>query len=499
MGQENNIVIPDGIVPLNYEGERVGYLAVAIQGANIDQVLELAPRLHDGKLIIAEIDEENNARNGQILYDDKTLLRFAHLKSTGEKLQGLDNGVIWDAYQKQPFGSVANTEGDKHFYYIEYFPYPDSLTSWVIINEVEDSAFSTPFESIRKGIWGLAGIAVFGSLFLAHFASRAISTPIMHLAENLKTFADGKKAIAIKSDIDEIQQSSESFNYMAEKLEQALRERIKAENMMIQNAKLASLGQMAAGIGHEINNPLNNIRSLSRLIYRDLEKNLKQIDHKQNESSHEFEAMLDDIRSLDEEVLRASEIVQGVLSFSRQIPAKEFRAISLADLLKNLEGLVKQEARRAQVKLVGIDEITAHDNVMILGDQVKLQQALVNILLNAIQASSEADSPLGETNLPLQHPQQKQIDLSLSLDQKNMTLSIRDHGPGIDETIMDQIFDPFFTTKDVGQGTGLGLSISLGIVQNHKGQLTIENARDGGAIVNIILPLLNTQQKIAEK
>ena len=504
MGQENNIVIPDGVVPLNYKGERVGYLAVAIQGANIDQVLELAPRLHNGKLLIAEIDEENNARNGQILYDDKTFLRFAHLKSTGEKLQNLDNGVIWDAYQKQSFGSVANTEGDKHFYYIEYFPYPDSLTSWVIINEVQDSAFSTPFERIRKGIWGLAGIAVFGSLFLAHFASRAISTPIMRLAENLKTFADGKKAIAIKSDIDEIQESSESFNYMAEKLEQALRERIKAENMMMQNAKLASLGQMAAGIGHEINNPLNNIRSLSRLIYRDLEKNIQQTDHKKNESAHDFDTMLDDIRSLDEEVLRASEIVQGVLSFSRQIPGKEFRAISLADLLKNLEGLVKQEARRAQVKLVGIDEITACDNVMILGDQVKLQQALVNILLNAIQASSEVDSPLRETLLqdtllPLQHSQQKQIDLTLSLDQKNMTLSIRDHGPGIDETIMDQIFDPFFTTKDVGQGTGLGLSISLGIVQNHNGQLTIENARDGGAIVNIIIPLLHTQQKIVEK
>ena len=489
-GQENNVVIPDGVIPLNYEDERVGYLAVAIKGANIDQVLELATRLHNGKLLIAEIDEENRVRNGQILYDDNTLLRFADLKSTLEKLQNLDNGVIWDAYQEQPYGSVANTKGDKHYYYMEYFPYPDSLTSWIIVNEVQDTAFSTPFESIRKGIWGLACIAALGSLFLAHFASRAISTPILHLAENLKTFADGKKAIAIKSDIDEMQESSESFNYMAEKLEQALQERIRAENMMIQNAKLASLGQMAAGIGHEINNPLNNIRSLSRLIQRDLEKNSKQAHQQDNESADTFDAMLEDIRSLDEEVLRASEIVQGVLSFSRQIPDKEFKAICLSNLLRNLEGLVKQEAKRAQVKIVGIDDISAHDSIMILGDLGKLQQALVNILLNAIQASSETDVVFQD-----KYPRQKQIDISLTLEslssgEKNVAIAVRDYGPGIDETIMDQIFDPFFTTKEVGRGTGLGLSISLGIVQNHKGQLNIENAADGGAVVNIKLPVM---------
>ena len=485
MGQENNIVIPDGVVPLNYEGERVGYLAVAIRGANIDQILELATRLYGGKLLIAEIDEENAVRNGQILYDDNTFLRFAHLKSTVEKLQSLDSGVIWDAYQVRPYGSVASPDINKRYYYIEYFPYPDSLISWVIVNEIQDAAFSRPFESIRMGIWGLACIAAFSSLFLAHFASRVIATPIMHLAENLKTFADGKKAIAIKSGIDEIQESSESFNYMAEKLEQAQQERIKAENMMIQNAKLASLGQMAAGIGHEINNPLNNIRSLSRLIHRDLDKSREHLCHQESLSVHAFDAMLDDIHSLDEEVLRASEIVQGVLSFSRQIPDKEFKAIYLADLLKNLEGLVKQEAKRAQVKLVGMDEITANTSIMVLGDKGKLQQALVNILLNAIQASSDAVQQGQEINLSLKIQE-------LSRAEKNIILTVRDHGSGINDTIMDQIFDPFFTTKAVGQGTGLGLSISLGIVQNHKGQLNIENAAGGGAMVHIVLPVLNS-------
>ncbi len=513
MGPENNIVIPDAVVPLNYEGKRVGYLAVAIRGGNIDQVLELAARLHDGKLIIAEVDEENTVRNGQILYNDNTLLRFAHLKSTLENLQSLDSGVIWDAYQEQPYGSVADSAEDKHYYYIEYFPYPNSLTSWVIVNEVQDTAFSTPFESIRVGIWLLAGIAALSSLFLAHFASRAISTPIMHLADNLKTFADGKKPIAINSDIDEMQDSSESFNYMAVKLEQALQERIKAENLMIQNAKLASLGQMAAGIGHEINNPLNNIRSLSRLIHRDLEHARNDVQNQECVSDEVFDTMLDDIHSLDEEVLRASEIVQGVLSFSRQIPEKEFKLICLADLFKNLEGLVKQEAKRSQVKLVGIADMITYDKVMIMGDQGKLQQALVNILLNAIQASAENDTIHFEKAVPevaqkksvlLKNSWPKKVELFLESDSseqkpENIILKIRDYGSGVDDAIIDRIFDPFFTTKEVGKGTGLGLSISLGIIQNHNGQLMIKNTSEGGAIVSIILPIIKSEKPIVQK
>ena len=496
MGQDNNIVIPDGVIPLMYKGRRVGHLAVTISGGHIDQLLELAARRYNGQLLIAEIDEENKVRNGQILYNDKTLLRFEQLKSTVEKIQNLDDGLIWDAYQEQPYGSVANVSENKHYYYMEYFPYPDSLTSWIIVSEVQDSAFTSPFERIRTGIWVLASIAALSSLFLAHFASRAISTPIMRLAENLKTYADGKSPIAIKSNIDEMQESSESFTYMAQKLEQEQQERIKAEDMMIQSAKLASLGQLAAGIGHEINNPLNNIRSLSRLMRRDLENSLKKNTHKVvssgNGSDKHFESMLesilDDLKSLDEEVIRASDIVQGVLSFARQIPDKEFIRINMVDLLKTLEGLVKQEARRAKVQLVGIDVIQQRGSVIIMGDQGKLQQALVNILLNAIHANAFANAFTGSDRNGKEQ-KSSQIELSLDVSDQRMMLFIRDHGPGIDDYVIDRIFDPFFTTKDLGQGTGLGLSIALGIIQNHKGQLSIENAEHDGAIVKIELPI----------
>ncbi len=469
LGQETNSVIPDGIVPLNFNGHRVGYLAITIQGDRIDQILELSTHLYNGLLLIAEIDEENTVRNGQILYNDNNLSGFTQPKSTTEKLQNLDGGTVWDAYQQSPYGLAISNNNKQSYYYIEYFPYPDSLTSWLIISEIQQQAFSTPFEHIRTGIWLLSGIAVLGSLLLAHLASRAISTPISHLAENLKTFAEGQRPKKIKSPIDEIQQSSASFDYMAKTLNTAQQERQKAEKMMLQSAKLASLGQMAAGIGHEINNPLNNIRSLSRLIRRSLEQ---QVDNKKDARGN---VMLEDICSLDEEVVRASEIVQGVLSFSRQIPDKEFSPISLAELLKTLTALVKQEAKRAQVSIAYNDEHITQNKHMILGDKGKLQQALVNILLNAIQASKPGDS----------------IELSVDTgqDKDTIILSLRDHGSGIDNTIKDQIYDPFFTTKEVGKGTGLGLSISLGIIQTHKGQLSIESAQGGGVLVMVMLPL----------
>ncbi len=475
MGQEKNTVIPDGIVPLNYNGYRVGYLAITINGTNIDQVLELATRLYNGQLIIAEIEEENKVRNGQILFSDATQLHFADLKSTTEKLQTLSNGIIWDAYQEAPYGSISLPSGH-NYYYIEYYPYANSLTSWLIMSDIQQKAFSSPFDNIRIAIWVLTGIAVLGSLFLANFISHSIATPIMHLADNLKTFSEYPHALTIKSPIDEIQESSESFNYMAKTLYKAQQERLKAEKMMLQNAKLASLGQMAAGIGHEINNPLNNIRSLARLIRRTLEK--------KPYTDQNFEKiqtdMLEDMISLDEEVVRASDIVQGVLSFSRQIPAKSFTQIYLSDLVKNLTGLVKQEAKRANVSIMGIEDIIAQDKLMILGDQGKLQQALVNILLNAIQASQPED----------------QIDVALSLvrykTHQSITLSFRDYGKGIDDAIKEQIFDPFFTTKEVGQGTGLGLSISLGIINNHKGTLSIENMPESdGVVVLVTLPLIS--------
>lgn len=495
VGNENNLVIPDGVIPLFYQKQRVGYLAANLNGDKIDQLLELAARIYAGRLIIAEVDEETPLRNGQILYNDKQLQRFTYIKSTSDRIQNLDNGLLWNAFQLQPFGYVTNTELKKHYYYIEYFPYPESLTSWLIASEIDDQSFSSPFNDIRMGISLLAGTALLTSLFLAHFASRSISRPIMKLADNLKSYADGKQPSSISSPLDELQQSSDSFSYMAQTLEKEKQERLKAEALLLQNAKLASLGQMAAGIGHELNNPLNNIRSLSRLIKRELERVRQEDGAACNKNNHSeavakvsykescenrLQLAIEDIQSLDEEVVRASDIVQGVLNFARQIPGKASEQLDLVKLLGSSQQLVKQQAKQKQIIFTdNLQEFEACDEdpescIRVAGEQGKLQQALVNLLLNAIQAS----------------PVNGQIEQRLEIEPEQVIVTILDHGEGIDNAVIDQIFDPFFTTKPVGQGTGLGLSISLGIILNHGGQLDISNAQSGGALVRLVLPII---------
>jgi len=149
--------------------------------------------------------------------------------------------------------------------------------------------------------------------------------------------------------------------------------------------------------------------------------------------------------------------------------------------------LIGQEARRYKVQLTGLDRIQDHKDIVIMGDQGKLQQALINILLNAIHANAEnyMDNKIISNS---------EINMGLKVEHKEVILSILDQGIGIDEVIMDQIFDPFFTTKLIGQGTGLGLSISLGIIQNHNGRLNIKNVEKGGTLVEIILPVCQDKE-----
>ncbi|MDH5361232.1 MAG: HAMP domain-containing histidine kinase, partial [Gammaproteobacteria bacterium] len=266
--------------------------------------------------------------------------------------------------------------------------------------------------------------------------------------------ADGRTTKALEPrGADEILQLGKSFNYMADTLSQARSERDKAQSMMLQTAKLASIGQLAAGIGHEINNPLNNILSYAKLIDRDL-------------ASGDARTRAD-LASLREEALRASEIVRGILNFSRQMPA-QLSHFPAAEWIDETIKLVKQEADKQGVAI----QCKCESGIQLYGDRGQLQQVLVNILINAIQASVEHSS----------------IQIELQQQGDSYNLQVSDDGIGIDESDLDKLFDPFFTTKAVGEGSGLGLSISLGIIEQHGGMISIDNLDTGGARVSIHLP-----------
>lgn len=441
-------------VPLVRNGRAVGYLLADFSGEQIDRILELAPRVHKATLLLAEISPESADRDGLILYRDRGGLRLGRADALPVELRGAGLAPLTEALQHRPYGDLSLPAGSRMFY-LEYLPYPNQLTSWVLAARVDEAQVSAPFRRIRVGILVFAAVAVLLSLLLAQLGARRIVAPIAALASSLKRYADGDHDVrVVTAGPDEIRQVENSFNYMADTLERARAERDRAQSLLLQNAKLASIGHMAAGIGHEINNPLNNILSLAKLVQREIPP--------------DNPALRRDVQALREEALRASGIVQGVLNFARQVPP-EYTRFLLRPWVRDTVALAQQAAHARRLQLV-VHEL---EDCELEGDRGQLQQVLINLLLNAIQAS----------------PAGGRVELSGRCESGAVVLEVRDHGPGIAPEAMERIFDPFFTTKAVGEGSGLGLSISLGIVERHQGELTLENVPDGGVRARIRLPL----------
>lgn len=447
----------DAIVPLqDMFGQTGGYLLVNSIGVQIDRILELAPRLYSGKLLIAELNPDLQERDGLILYDEVNGLVFSTSKSSENNLSNVAGGRLWEEVLKHPSGAFDTPDGKYRIYYSEYLPYPNQLISWVIATAVPQDEIIAPFVRIRMAIILFAAFALIMSLLLANYGARRLADPIIELAGNLKSFARGEPLSSTRTmATGEISELQEAFDYMAKTTRAAENERDKAELMLLQSAKLASIGEMAAGIGHEINNPLNHITALVRLIRRELPED--------QESIHE------DLLSLQEETERASRIVRGILDFARQVPP-QYATILVPDWVDESVALVQHMAADEGVAI----NTHVEPDLYVEGDSTQLQQVLINLILNAIHASQRGDS----------------IEIEAHRT-KNQTveLSVCDQGTGISDEVMAKLFDPFFTTKPVGKGSGLGLSISLGIIQHHGGTISVHNNDFGGVTVVIHLPI----------
>ncbi|MGD8741933.1 MAG: sensor histidine kinase [Granulosicoccaceae bacterium] len=447
----------DYIMPIKRDQQFIGYLVANMLGEQIDRILDFAPRPVNGRLLIAEINSEQAERNGIILYDDARNLRFSD-KKTGEfRLQNYDNGQLYDIVQTEQEGKIVSRDGREVIYFVEYLPYPNLLVHWILAVRVNAEDIAAPFNRIRTAILLLSVVALLFGMVLVRYVSTRVASPLTELVRSMRAYASGERDQRVQSKgADEIRMLGESFNDMADTLNTADAEREHAQHILMQHAKLASIGQLAAGIGHEINNPLNNILTLSKFIERAAPEG--------NDRIHK------DIQSLREETLRASEIVKGVLNFARQVPPA-FTQFDVETWVNDTLALVRQEAFRKHISLQTHIDYTG----MLHGDRSQLQQVLINLLINAIQASVEDST----------------VTIQVRKENESLYLAVSDSGIGIDERDMDRIFDPFFTSKDVGEGNGLGLSVSLGIVEQHDGELWLENNETGGVTAIVTLPLVH--------
>ena len=230
------------------------------------------------------------------------------------------------------------------------------------------------------------------------------------------------------------------------------------EAMLVQAHKMRAMGVLTAGVAHELNNPLNNITITSHMLLEDYDEL----------PDDERKDMVGDVTT---EVERAKKIVANLLDFTRESETR-LEPLDLVKLVKDTVGLAANQIRLSGIKV----EVEAmEDPPRILGDSQQLSQVFLNLLLNALQASSRK-SEIRLCVAPAEEP-------------GHLCVRVIDQGVGIPKHILPRIFDPFFTTKEMGSGTGLGLSVSQGIVATHGGRLYVESQEGKGTTLSVVLPV----------
>jgi two-component system NtrC family sensor kinase len=253
----------------------------------------------------------------------------------------------------------------------------------------------------------------------------------------------------------------DEFTNLAIALNRMLQELKKREEQLIQSRKLAAIGNLTAGIAHELNNPLNNISLTTEALISEFDEWDKQTKLK----------MLQDIFS---QVERASNTVANLLDFTHRDQEK-FEQVNLKKVLERTIRLISNELKLSTVRL----EMDCDNNLPpIMGNQDNLQQVFLNLFLNALQAM-----PDGGT-----------LAVRAYAEQESLKVIVRDSGVGIPKEHINSIFDPFFTTKEIGKGTGLGLSVSYGIIRKHKGTISVESEVGRGTVFTIDLPCAGSTQ-----
>jgi|YNPNPStandDraft_1061719.scaffolds.fasta_scaffold02563_7 two-component system NtrC family sensor kinase len=268
-----------------------------------------------------------------------------------------------------------------------------------------------------------------------------------------------EKAVAVYQGLAELEMC---LPYIIEQLERsnaALRE---AEEQLIQSAKLASMGQLAAGIAHEINNPLGTVTLFAHLLLKSLP---------------EDDPRRADLQMIVDEAARCKEIVSGLLDFSRRGKLK-LRPTNLNAVLD--EALASVE-KRPEFDNVEVQKVYAADLPEIQADANQLRQVFVNLIVNAAEAM-----PNGGTLT---------LATRVSEDGNSVVASVTDTGCGIPKENLSKLFTPFFTTKQLGKGTGLGLAVAYGIIKMHHGQIDVRSTVGKGTTFEVTLPRVQPGKK----
>jgi len=245
-------------------------------------------------------------------------------------------------------------------------------------------------------------------------------------------------------------------------------ESVQKEAQLIQASKLATLGEMAAGIAHELNQPLNVIKVGSDFFKKTIERGKKVNDEELKTVAQQISSQVD----------RASQIINHLREFSRVAEIKAHE-VNINEPIRNVFKILGQQLRLREIEVeLDLDEKLP----CIMAESNRLEQVFINLVTNARDAME--NKAASSTKL---------LKIKSFIDKGDVTVTVSDTGKGIPENIIDRIFEPFFTTKEAGRGTGLGLSISYAIVTDYGGTITVESKEGKGTTFELRFPAVRRQ------
>jgi len=419
----------------------VGVIAVKISLAEF----ELAWASSEEPLALAD-------RNGVVFLSNRSPWKYHSMQVLGGEAQvHLANT---QQYARQVIGAISALPQDEKAGFGEYVSKPVGRLGWSLM------LFPSPARVARSALLSalaaalLLAVAIV-SLWAMHQRRRRLEErhesrkALQHAAQELE------RQITLRTG--ELLQTNHNLEARYAKLQETERLLRSTQTELVQAGKLATLGQMAAGVTHELNQPLTAIRAFADNAVVFLQRN-------------QAEQAGANLAHISAAAARMGAIIGQLKGFAR----KSHGSVASVDLAQAIEAsamLLQGDFRRQQTQLA----IDAREQVQVTGDALRIEQVLINLLRNALDAVE--DAPL------------RRVDVVLRREAQEAVVNVRDSGPGIAIDAAQHLFEPFFTTKASGKGLGLGLAISSSIVQAMGGQLHAQNLEGGGAEFTLRLPL----------
>ncbi len=350
----------------------------------------------------------------------------------------------------KPFTGIAYVVNE--WFITRYIPLRNHLDQVVgsLYVGARRASFIELQRTLRNRIMLVALVATIPVMLLALPVARLITHPLEEMARASRQVAQGNTQIRIPNrGVGEVAVLGKAFNTMLAELETA-------QAKLINQEKLASMGQLAAGVAHQLNNPLGTILLFSDIVLQDLPEDTQ---------------VRKDVKMIAQEAQRAKEIVRALLNFARQQEVLA-QPTALDVMLHEMIERARQQPAFTRIQIV---ERVAPDLPQLEADSVQLSNVFANLMDNAADAMPEGGTLT--------------IQADPSPDRQSVIMHVQDTGCGIPAEDIKQVFSPFFSTKPLGQGTGLGLSIAYGIVKMHQGTIQVKSKVGEGTTFTITLPI----------